>query len=87
MNTITPIATDYLRGSRTIETVLVAQERKEQVFFIYNFEGISFRVFNGQVALLQFFQNGTEPAIHYTSEAAVDAFLETVVLDQKGRFE
>ena len=36
MNTFKAVHTEYLRPSRTIETVLVSNENLSQVFFIYN---------------------------------------------------
>lgn len=44
MNSYTAIDVSYLRSDRTIETVLVTNAVTEKVFFVYNYEGYSFRV-------------------------------------------
>ena len=56
MNTIKTIDTDYLRASRTIETILVSNAITEKVFFVYNYEGNSFRFFYSHLKLVNFFQ-------------------------------
>ncbi len=80
MNTFQTISTAYLRASRTIETVLVSKESLSTVFFIYNYEGNSFRVFENHLGLLNFFQNKGESDFHFSSEIEVDAFLSDVKL-------
>ena len=55
MNYIKTLNTDYLRASRTIETVLVKSRKDETVVYVYNYEGYSFRVFNSTIKLINFF--------------------------------
>ncbi|MFG6687224.1 hypothetical protein ACGK9U_11610 [Mariniflexile sp. HNIBRBA6329] len=80
MNNFQTINTDYLRASRTIETILVTKENSSKVFFIYNYEGSSFRVFETQLSLIHFFQNKTESNFHFNSEIELDHFLSKVKL-------
>lgn len=81
MNTIETINTDYIRSSRTIETVLVSNSNSKKVFFIYNFEGCSFRVFNSYLNLINFFKyNETESDFHFDTEIELDSFLSEVNL-------
>ncbi len=75
MNEIQPINTDYLRSSRTIETILVSNEDTSNVFFVYNYEGYSFRLFENHSDLVFFFINGTENQFHFSSEIELDDFL------------
>ena len=65
MNTIQTISTEYLRASRTIETVLVTNTTTHKLFYIYNYEGWFYRVFNNLVDLINFFDDAFEPAIWF----------------------
>ena len=65
MNTIQTISTEYLRASRTIETVLVTNTTTNKLFYIYNYEGWFYRVFNNLVDLINFFDDAFEPAIWF----------------------
>lgn len=78
MNNFQAINAEYLRASRTIETVLVTKENSSKVFFIYNYEGNSFRVFQSQMNLIHFFLNKTESDFHFNSEIELDHFLSEV---------
>lgn len=78
MNTFQTINTEYLKASRTIETVIVSKENLSKLFFIYNYEGNSFRVFESQMNLIHFFQNKTECDFHFISEVELDCFLAKV---------
>ena len=80
MNNFETINTEYLRASRTIETVLVSTKNSSALFFIYNYEGVSFRVFKTHIDLINFFLNKSESYIHFDSENAVDDFLSEVKL-------
>lgn len=80
MNTFKTINTDYLRPSRTIETVLVTRNNSSKVFFIYNYEGNSFRVFENHWDLINFFQNKVESSFHFSNEVEIDEYLSKVTL-------
>ncbi len=78
MNNFTTIDIDYVRGSRTIETTMVTSKNLSKVYFIYNYEGISFRVFENHLSLINFFQGNAESDFHFSTETELDNFLETV---------
>ncbi len=81
MNSIKTINTEYLRSSRTIDTVLVTHLNTEKVFFVYNYEGISFRLFTSHVNLINFFADDfTEGDFHFEDEEELDLFLSNVDL-------
>ncbi|MFB9053280.1 hypothetical protein ACFFVB_09335 [Formosa undariae] len=75
MNTYRAIKVEYLRASRTIETVLVTNGNLNEVFFIYNYEGVSFRVFKSHLDLINFFLNKSDSNFHFDTEDALDLFL------------
>lgn len=71
MNTISQKTVDYLRGSRTIETI----DLEGKNVYVYNYEGIHFRLFLNVLALIQFFEKGTEPKYCFETETELDDFL------------
>lgn len=75
MNTFKAVHTEYLKPSRTIETVLVSKENLSQVYFIYNYEGNSFRVFENHLDLILFFQDKAGSDFEFGTEEALDEFL------------
>ena len=75
MNQLQTIKIEYLRSSRTIETVLVINRKLSEVFFVYNYEGNSFRVFENHLKLVDFFQNKCESDYHFSTEDELDDFL------------
>lgn len=78
MNTFKAVHTEYLKPSRTIETVLVSKENLSQVYFIYNYEGNSFSVFENHLDLILFFQDKAESDFEFRTEEALDEFLGEV---------
>lgn len=81
MNSILNINTEYLRACRTIETVLVSTDFKHTYIYIYNYKGISFRVFKNLLNLINFFQNKIEEDYHFSTEEELDEFLFELDVD------
>lgn len=75
MNQIQTIDTDYLRANRSIDTVLVTKGHLSKTLWIYNYEGIHFRVFDTLLGVFNFLYNSIEPEISFNSEIELDAFL------------
>ena len=78
MNNFQTLNTEYLTASRTIETALILKERLSQVFFVYNCEGNSYRVFENHLDLINFFQNKADCSFHFNKEIELDSFLSQV---------
>jgi hypothetical protein len=74
MNTITTIDTEYLRANRSVDSVLVTNGNLCKTLWIYNFEGIHFRVFQNLVSVLNFIYYSQEPENSFTSESELDEF-------------
>ena len=77
MNTYRAINTFYLRPSRTIETILVSKGNVEKIFFVYNYEGWFFRVFENVLDLMNFFDDLFEPEVYFEVETELDNYLES----------
>ncbi len=82
MNKIESIDTEYIRGSRTVETVLVSNNNVRKVFYVYNYEGNSFRLFEGQLDFINFFQGKAESDYHFNTEKKLDNFLAQIDLKE-----
>ncbi|MDO6761062.1 hypothetical protein Q4566_12700 [Tamlana sp. 2_MG-2023] len=80
MNTFKALDVEYLRSSRTIETILVTNKNLSEIFFVYNYEGVSYRVFKTHLDLIHFFQDHTDNSIHFSTEDELDDFLSEVKL-------
>ncbi|HLS29669.1 MAG TPA: hypothetical protein VK021_02310 [Flavobacteriaceae bacterium] len=78
MNAIQTINTEYLSPSRTIETILVSKNNLNKVFFVYNYEGNSFRVFENHLGLINFFQDKAVSDFHFETDGQLDDFLAAV---------
>jgi len=80
MNSYITIETDYLHSSRTIETVVVSNSKSNKVYYVYNYEGYSFRVFETILSLAKFIQEKNECTFHFGTEIELDNFFSTVLL-------
>ena len=80
MNTFIYSHTEYLRPSRTIETVYMSDGFIIKAFYIYNYEGYSFRVFKCMVSLISFFESGVPNDDHFDTEEELDCFLKGISL-------
>jgi hypothetical protein len=75
MNSIYALDTSYLRSDRTIETILVKRGSDSKMVWIYNFEGIHFRVFEKLLDVHHFLNDATEAQYSFSSEKELDEFL------------
>ena len=87
MNSFTNIETEYIRPSRTIETVSVSNTQIENLFYVYNYEGYLFRVFKSILSLIQFFEQESDCELCFNSETELDNFFSKVILSEQRRME
>lgn len=71
----------YTRASRTIETILVSNNIGTKPFYIYNYEGYSFRVFETKKEVSNFFNLNVESKFHFDTEVELDDYLMNVKID------
>jgi len=79
MNTIETLQTNYLnRACRTIDTILLTNEQKEmKVVYMYNYEGIHYRIFENILELSKFLAGNEYTVLkEYSHDRWVDMFLE-----------
>lgn len=75
MNKVQTIDTEYLRSDRTIDKILVYQGVFSKIFWIYNFEGIHFRVFEKLLDVHNFLSTSFEAKYSFDNEKELDDFL------------
>ena len=79
MNTLSTInAIYYTRFSRTIETILVSNGIEKMAFYVYNYEGYSFRVFETKKEVSNFFNHNVESELHLDSDEELEDYLMNV---------
>jgi hypothetical protein len=75
MNTILNSHTHYLRPSRTIETLLITNGKRQKTVYVYNYEGYHFRIFFSIQQITAFFDGHFEPPASFDDELSLDDFL------------
>ncbi len=78
MNVFKAIETEYLKASRTIETIKVSNKMSCKLFYVYNYEGNSLRVFDSLLDLIEFFKRGKESKVHFADDSELDEYLSIV---------
>lgn len=75
MNNIKTIDSEYIRSNRSIDTILVSKGNSCKTLWIYNFEGVHYRVFENLLDIFGFLNNVTEPKYDFENEIELDNFL------------
>jgi hypothetical protein len=81
MNTYTAIDVSYLSPSRTLETILLENINQKKVIYVYNYEGVHFRVFKSIADILMFFKDKFEPEISFELEEELGIYLGNLNLE------
>jgi hypothetical protein len=76
MNFICQIDQTYLSPNKSIEKLSVSNIGGENIFYIYNYKGVSFRVFTSKQRLEGFWKGLNDEDYHFESEYALDLWLE-----------
>jgi hypothetical protein len=80
MINIKQISTHYLTPNKTIEILSVSNSQGELSFHIYNYKGISYRVFRSQDELNGFWKGESDEHKHFQTEQELDNWLQSVVI-------
>ena len=75
MNEITNQKVFYFRTSRTLEIFFVTYEQKHKIFFLYNYEGIHYRLFKNKKEVRKFFNCEESQYLSFEDDEAVDFYL------------
>lgn len=80
MNTYYAIDVDYIRPSRTIETILLDDGMKKAIVYVYNRDGLYFYFFKSILELIQYFDEKYECEIVFENEEELGEFLRELDL-------
>ena len=75
MNDIFTIKTIYIRNSRTFEFTVVSSEKERKLFFIYNYEGKYYYLFDCKVEVRKFFNCEEAIFLSFDNDEAIDLYL------------
>lgn len=79
-NRIENIKVDYITPTRSVEIIKVSNNLNSKIFFIYNFEGNYFRLFENTIDLISFFENQTDNYVDFKNDEDLDKYLINLVL-------
>jgi hypothetical protein len=77
MNQVHQISCKYLSPNKTIETLSISREENEIDVYVYNFKGLSFRVFKSKESLDGFWKGLNNEDLHFNSEKNLDNWLKS----------
>ena len=75
MNEISNQKVFYFRASRTLEIFFVAYEQKHKIFFLYNYEGMHYRLFENKEEVRKFFNYEDSEYLSFEDEEELDFYL------------
>ena len=81
MNKYTAINVSYLRPSRTLETILLENKNGKRIVFVFNYDGVHFRIFNFINEFLQFYNDEFEPEVSFETEEELNSYLANLNLE------
>jgi hypothetical protein len=76
MNSYKAIDVYHMRPDRTIETIQVSDKKNEKVLYVYNYQGLFFRVFDDLLDLINFFRDAFEPKVFFEDEHQLENYLK-----------
>ncbi len=75
MNEITNQKVHYFRNSRTLEIFFVTNKQKYKIFFLYNYEGKYYSLFDNRHEVRKFFNGEESEYLSFEKDAKVDSYL------------
>ena len=75
MNDIWCAKTIYVRNSRTFEFIIVSAENKSRIFYMYNYEGKYYYLFETKTDVRNFFNWEESDFKEFLNEEILDNFL------------
>lgn len=82
MSNFSVIQAEYLRSDKTIETILITDKKYSKLIYVYNYEGVCFRVFNEILELSKCLQGISYNLLaECTTENELDDFLQHLQVD------
>jgi len=70
----------YISPNKTLEEILISRSEGEKTIYVYNYKGLSYRVFKSQEELNKFWKGKKDEYKHFQTEQELDDWLHTVVI-------
>jgi hypothetical protein len=80
MNQVLQNKCEYICPNITIEIISVMNKGNKNIYYVYNYKGISFRLFTSKTDLENFFNNLPLEYLHFETEEQLDLYLSKVSL-------
>ena len=80
MNSFKAIDVVYLHPDKTIETILVSNSKTEKAFYVYNYQGWFFRVFDNLLDVANFFNDSFETKVFFEDERKLSDYFKRLKL-------
>jgi len=68
----------YISPNKTLEEILISRSEGEKTIYVYNYKGLSYRVFKSQEELNKFWKGESDEHKHFQTEQELDDWLHTV---------
>ena len=75
MNDINILKTIEIRASRTLDMLSVSDKNKRKLLFLYNYEGIHYRLFDCKMEVRKFFNCEDATFLEFEDDKALDFYL------------
>lgn len=75
MNDINILKTIEIRASRTLDMLSVSDKNKRKLLFLYNYEGIHYRLFDCKIEVRKFFNCENATFLEFEDDEALDFYL------------
>ncbi|WP_020404563.1 hypothetical protein [Gracilimonas tropica] len=72
MNKVKQIGYSYIRSDISVETVQLTMDDKRKTFWVYNYQGISYRLFKSKKELNKFLKGQSSTHFSFDSEKELD---------------
>ena len=81
MNTIEIIDEAEIRNNRTLHVIQRSIGNKKIVFYLYNYEGVHFRIFDNLAELVYFFKGDTSFHVDFEDENEIYEYIGNIDLE------
>ena len=69
----------YISPNKTIETISISNGEKKRNVYLYNYKGVSYRVFKSKEKMDRFWKGQGEEDLHFETEQELDEWLINTV--------
>lgn len=69
----------YISSNKTIETISISNGEKKRNLYVYNYKGVSYRVFESKEKMDRFWKGQGDEDLHFETEQELDEWLINTV--------